>query len=267
MSSVFHHLSRSTLSGLATGLKTARIKLPCHQSTLIDYVPTPLLEEVAQEINALHSDGMTTSGIAHLLTLLKTEREIAQRQRDAIDLVWTGEEVIGAETRDTSVVVQELFSSAKHSILISSYALDGGKKAQELFRVLANRMDTHSSLQVRMFFNVKRPHRDQTPESTILREFAETFRNQIWLGNRLPEVFHDPRSLSLSSGSKACLHAKCVVVDDEKLLVTSANFTEAAHQRNIEAGVLLSDSVAARAMRTQFESLVSRKILCRIPGL
>jgi phosphatidylserine/phosphatidylglycerophosphate/cardiolipin synthase-like enzyme len=56
-------------------------------------------------------------------------------------------------------------------------------------------------------------------------------------------------------------------VDEERLFVTSANFTEAAHERNIEAGVLIADPVAAKAMRSQFESLVDRKILRRVPGL
>lgn len=83
----------------------------------------------------------------------------------------------------------------------------------------------------------------------------------------MPEVFYDPRSLSKAKVPRACLHAKCVVVDDERLLVTSANFTEAAHQRNIEAGVLLQDTVAAKAMRSQFEMLVECKALCRLPGI
>jgi phosphatidylserine/phosphatidylglycerophosphate/cardiolipin synthase-like enzyme len=128
-------------------------------------------------------------------------------------------------------------------------------------------MDTNSALQVRMFLNIKRPYKSTTPESVILREFSETFRNQIWPGQRLPEVFHDPRSLSFALGPQTCLHAKCVVIDDEQLLVTSANFTEAAHQRNIEAGVLISDAVAAKALRSQFEALATRGILKRVPGL
>jgi phosphatidylserine/phosphatidylglycerophosphate/cardiolipin synthase-like enzyme len=74
-------------------------------------------------------------------------------------------------------------------------------------------------------------------------------------------VFHDPRSLTLGVESKACLHAKCVVVDQERVLVTSANFTEAAHERNIEAGVLLNDPVTAIALQMQFESLVTRNLL------
>jgi phosphatidylserine/phosphatidylglycerophosphate/cardiolipin synthase-like enzyme len=51
------------------------------------------------------------------------------------------------------------------------------------------------------------------------------------------------------------------------VLITSANFTEAAHERNIEAGVLLTDSATAQALRSQFDSLVSHKILRPIPGI
>jgi len=80
-------------------------------------------------------------------------------------------------------------------------------------------------------------------------------------------VFHDPRALELSTNANAYLHAKCVVVDEERAFTTSANFTEAAHQRNIEAGVLISNQVAARVIRSQFEMFVTRKILQRVPGL
>ena len=50
------------------------------------------------------------------------------------------------------------------------------------------------------------------------------------------------------------------------MLVTSDNFTQAAHERNIEAGVL-SDRVLAMSMRSQFETLIIKKILCRNPGI
>jgi phosphatidylserine/phosphatidylglycerophosphate/cardiolipin synthase-like enzyme len=115
-----------------------------------------------------------------------------------------------------------------------------------------------------MFLNVQRPHQNQEPESVLLRRFTDTFRKDIWTGNRLPEVFHDPRSLAIGTQPKACLHAKCVIVDEQYVLITSANFTEAAHERNLEAGVLLNDT---KAMRAQFESLVSRNILRRASGL
>ena len=34
------------------------------------------------------------------------------------------------------------------------------------------------------------------------------------------------------------MHAKAIVVDNLRVFVTPANFTEAAHDRNIECGVL-----------------------------
>jgi len=267
MMSALLNLSRSTLVSLATALETRRLPAPFSLSSVASYVPVDKVQIIVGELNKLHTMGATPDHIAYTLRLLAAERESSQEVRDRIDLVWTGQEVVGSESRDTSVVVRELFSTAKTSVLISSFAIDKGKKARELFGVLAERMDANSALQVRMFLNVQRPHRNQAPESTLLREFADTFRKEIWPGKRLPEVFHDPRSLAMGTGEKASLHAKCVVVDEDRLLVTSANFTEAAHERNIEAGVLLADPVAARAMRSQFETLVARNILLRIPGI
>jgi phosphatidylserine/phosphatidylglycerophosphate/cardiolipin synthase-like enzyme len=144
-----------------------------------------------------------------------------------------------------------------------------GEKARALFEGLAIRMDVNPALRVRMFLNVQRPHGNEEPETVLLRRFMDTFRRDIWVGNRLPEVFYNPRSLqglrskSLAIGTetKACLHAKCVVVDEERVLITSANFTEAAHERNIEAGVLLADPTAAKAICSQLESLITRSKL------
>jgi phosphatidylserine/phosphatidylglycerophosphate/cardiolipin synthase-like enzyme len=75
------------------------------------------------------------------------------------------------------------------------------------------------------------------------------------------EPLYDLRSLEASGKTRACLHAKCVVVDEEYSLVTSANFTEAAHERNIEAGVMLKDQSIAEALINQFETLATRKFL------
>lgn len=266
--SVFHRLSRPALEGLASALARDRIQLPCQSGALAYVVPKPLLPALTSEINRLSQEGMKAQHLAYMLQLLAQERRSAQEQRNAIDLVWTGQEILGTESRDTRVVVQELFSSAKDNILISSYALDKGDKAKTLFQPLVERMKNIPELKVRLFLNIKRPYRDRnTSDATLLRKFAESFRHEIWPGDRLPEVFYEPQSLSNSNDSLTCLHAKCVVVDDERVFVTSANFTEAAHERNIEAGVLLSDATSAKTMRAQFETLVSRNILRQVPGL
>jgi phosphatidylserine/phosphatidylglycerophosphate/cardiolipin synthase-like enzyme len=63
----------------------------------------------------------------------------------------------------------------------------------------------------------------------------------------LPEVFFDPRSLETDPGQRACLHAKCVVVDERNVFISSANFTEAAQKKNLEIGLLIrSHSLAGQ---------------------
>ena len=47
---------------------------------------------------------------------------------------------------------------------------------------------------------------------------------------------------------------------------TSANFTEWAQQRNVEAGVLIRNGQFARQLRQQFEGLVQSKQARRLPG-
>jgi len=56
------------------------------------------------------------------------------------------------------------------------------------------------------------------------------------------------------------------VVDKERALVTSANFTQAAQERNIEAGVLIAEPSVANALQVQFETLVEDAVLKRVPG-
>jgi hypothetical protein len=48
-------------------------------------------------------------------------------------------------------------------------------------------------------------------------------------------------------------------------LVTSANFTEAAHQRNIEAGILVESAAFTTAPRHQVEALIEQRIVRRLP--
>lgn len=265
--SCFHQLSYPSLLNLAKALENGRLTIPFYSVNLISYVPSDLSHQVAVELEKLCSVGMTEAHIAYWLRLLTEERLASQNISDRVDLVWTGYELPGAECRDTSVVVKELFKSAQSSVLIASYAIDRGRKAQDLFQVLASRLDNYPALQVRMFLNVQRPYKNEDSEVLLLKEFARIFKNEIWPGQRLPEVFYYPRSLSTEIGPKACLHAKCVVVDEERLLITSANFTEAAHERNIEAGVLVTDPLAARSIRSQFETLVTKNIFRRIPEL
>ena len=207
---------------------------------------------------------MAPTHIAYMLRLLAGGRADAQGIADRVELVWSGTDVIAGGSRDTAVVAQELFREA---VLIASYALDSGSKAEVLFGALGKRMDAEPELRVRLFVNAHGKHKNETAEAVLLREFADAFREEIWPGDWLPEVFSDPRSLATVGKVRACLPAKCIVIDEDRAFITSANFTEAAHERNIEAGTVITDSILARALRAQFDTLVDQGTLKRVSGL
>src|SRR5208337_3365196 len=95
--------------------------------------------------------------------------------------------------------------------------------------------------------------------------FSEEFTSNQWPGERRPEIFYDPRSLETDHERRASLHAKCIVVDNDQAFVTSANFTTAAQQKNIEVGVLIRSKSLAARLGSHFQSLAAAGLLAPIP--
>lgn len=62
------------------------------------------------------------------------------------------------------------------------------------------------------------------------------------------------RSASLPTGKPVVSHAKFVVIDHEMMLLTSANFSFSAENRNIEFGLLVQDSALARSVESTMAS-------------
>jgi phosphatidylserine/phosphatidylglycerophosphate/cardiolipin synthase-like enzyme len=67
-------------------------------------------------------------------------------------------------------------------------------------------------------------------------------------------VYYDPRSVA-GGTVRSSLHAKCVVVDAEHVFVSSANFTEAAQERNIEVGLAIRSTWLAERLVRHFDLL------------
>jgi phosphatidylserine/phosphatidylglycerophosphate/cardiolipin synthase-like enzyme len=200
------------------------------------------------------------SGPAVALALDVALRTAARLDRP--DLVWSGPEVAGLHARDTRRVYEELLTSAQRSIWVSTFAYYDGPRA---FRTLADRMDALPGLRVTILLNIQRGPRDTTASDALVLRFAERFWGSDWPGGRRPGVFYDPRSLEPDAPG-GVLHAKAVVADGEVALVTSANLTEAAFERNIEVGVLSRDRALAASLAKHFEVLIDRDLLRALPS-
>jgi phosphatidylserine/phosphatidylglycerophosphate/cardiolipin synthase-like enzyme len=164
--------------------------------------------------------------------------------------------------RDTSRVYEELLGCAERSIWASTYAVFDGPKA---FEVLARRMESKPTLRVTLLLNIQRKRSDTTASEQLVRRFADRFWKTDWPGSSHPSVFYDPRALDLE-GPGGVLHAKAVVADDEAVLVTSANLTEAALDRNIELGVFIRDRALALTISSYFRNLIDRDLLKPLPS-
>jgi len=189
-----------------------------------------------------------------MLSLIADGRVSSQSGGDCVDLVWTGPESPEVASRDTGVVVRELFTAATQHVLVGGYAVYQGK---EIFRTLAERMDACPELRVEMFLDIQRGYGDTTIAEDLVRRFANRFKKTEWSGRRMPDVYYYPRALELDSRKKAALHAKCVVIDRSVAFVSSANFTEAAQNRNIEVGALIRLPSYAKRLVHHFQVLAT----------
>jgi len=255
------------LGALANALERGVLVAPFGTMSVGRYVAASEHGDAVGLLQCLHASGMDERGLATALRVAEAARRAAE-QRPMPTLVWSDLDIAGS--RDTGVVCNELFRNAERSVLLSTFNLghkakDGEESGNPVLRPLAARMAERSSLDVRLFVNLRRMERLAHASAREVEDaFVSWFRRDIWPWEPLPDVYYDPRSLAGADDATACLHAKCVVVDDERAFVTSANLTEAAQSRNIEAGVLLEDAVFARTLRRQFESLINRGVVKRL---
>jgi phosphatidylserine/phosphatidylglycerophosphate/cardiolipin synthase-like enzyme len=255
-------LSDSDLQALAAALRSGRLQNPVTAFVVQRLIHSSLAASIADDLNSLTSLGFNGTQIAHVLDVLVKDRRQHECIDELVDFVTTGPEAGAVSNRDTSVVVRELFAKANTSVLVAGYAVYQG---QRVFQALADRMAEKSTLKVQLFLDIQRQHGDQTDAQSLVEKFRHRFLQHQWPPQRpVPQVYYFPKSLELSPESKACLHAKCVVVDNQEVFISSANFTEAAQERNIELGLLLRSNPIAMRVTRHFGTLLAEKLFCQL---
>jgi phosphatidylserine/phosphatidylglycerophosphate/cardiolipin synthase-like enzyme len=255
-------LSSGELQLLAAELRSGRLPLPTTSLALARWFDGALAGEIAADLAGL--TGFSAQQLATLIESIVEDRAQRAAALDAVELVATSPVDGDGISLDTSAVVQSMFAAAQQSVDVVGYAIYQGR---DVFRVLADRMELITDLRVRMFLNVARGQGDTSAPSEIVRRFLDRFRSREWPeGKRLPEMYYDPRGVMLEPEKRASLHAKCVIVDGRSLFISSANFTEAAHERNIEVGAKLAIPELASRLREFLDRLIKDHTLWRCEG-
>lgn len=200
-------------------------------------IPAPHQGEVERLNDAWAAEG-DFPGTALALAL-----DTAQAARRAIDVpmvevVVTGPDSPAAPVRLTSEVVRQLIDGAVSRVTIVSYA------AYRMTSVI-----TALDAAVTRGVNV-----------SLILESAEKLE-----GGGGADAYAKYRTFQWPTDRReppdAKLHAKAVIIDDRDVLLTSANMTNAAYDKNIELGVLCRGGGVAHQVQSHFDSLIARGVL------
>lgn len=152
--------------------------------------------------------------------------------------VWSGPSFPG-DGDHTTAAVSHLVDEAKEDILASTYsATTASPFVEALWRALARGVSVTLVL-----------------EGSRMEETATKLQAKLAGANFLNYV---PQA-----GHYGVQHSKVVIVDSALAFVTSANFSDAAAHRNLEAGVLIRDPLFASKLRQRFASLTKSGALAQ----
>lgn len=206
-----------------------------------------------------HAPALFGQTQAATLALIDSVLDERRAPRPLLDLVWTGPDGKGSRSRDTAVVVREMFAQATRSVLIAGYAFDHGSEIlRPLHEVMRDR-----GVETDLFVDIPRADSADRADEMVMRHIDGLLRVNWPFGEPHPRIYYDPRTVW--GDAYASLHAKCVVVDDQVTLVGSANFTGRGQDRNIEVGVRIEDASFSERLVYQWRQAVhmGRLVRCR----
>lgn len=198
-------------------------------------------EAIFEELKDLNSDQWLPAIRAAL-----NERKAFQKPR--IDITWTGFSD-SKQPRDSAIVLAELFEKAQFHILLTAYSWDS-KELLEALKKAALR-----GVEIELYLDIKQDHGMKVPREEVDRQIDSFLRFWETLAGSNPftgKLFFDERVLL--GHEYLSMHAKCAIIDQKILYVGSANLTNRGHTRNIEAGLVVEDLTAARAMFSVFKA-------------
>ena len=164
---------------------------------------------------------------------LRREREANKPARLVLSGPETGE---GGPARDTSAVIAQLIDGAEQECLLLTYVFSNADIPLDLLASAAKRR-----VKITCIFDLAPLNTNDVATNLALSELA-TLGADILCWDK-------------PGGIQASMHAKGVVADRKRCLITSANLTGRALTQNVELGILLDDSTIGEEIVQHFERL------------
>lgn len=247
-------IPRAMIELLLAAIERRRLECPFSEADLLDAGFQGDAADAVAMLGALDRAGA-------LVALRVAIAERVHRPPPRLDLVWTGPETRATLAQGTRAVVERLFESARRSVIVGGYTFDTPEIVEPLHRAMKDRGVT-----AMLFLNIPSDAATAADVEAVATRFIDRFFREVWtFGVPKPDVYYDPRTV-VRGPPWVSLHAKCVVIDDERALITSANFTDRGQTRNVEAGVLVEDRAFSGELGAQWRQLVSEQLMTKYRG-
>ena len=170
-----------------------------------------------------------------------------------IELLWAGPSPANQiPARRIDQVLYDLIATAKDEIILVTFA------AAKIVRLTsALQTAVQRSVQVRLILEFA-----ESSEGQLSYDALKAFPEPLIAA---AEVYHWPveKRERNQAGMPGKLHAKIAIVDGT-VLVSSANLTDDAFNRNLEVGVMVNNPVFLMRTKCYLESLITDGTLCRL---
>ena len=162
----------------------------------------------------------------------------------AVSLAWTGPKTDFVPVRSTEQVMLEVIQRAHSDLFLVSFVNVGAGTIVAALNEAAER-----GVKIKLLLEESKGAAEK------MEDAVPTARVYVWT-----------KALKIENGSPptASVHAKCVVADGEEALITSANLTDYALEKNMELGVHIIGGREPRILRDHLNALVITKKIQRL---
>jgi cardiolipin synthase len=212
------------------------------------------VQEITQQLIEkwrLYFSTLDNAAFGLLVASLKEAVASTEREATQTEVVWTGPKIEGSYLRATRQVVQDIIAGAKSELLVVGYWLAGKEDNEGIINDIIDLMAAAVTRGVKVVMVLDEGEKGygKNNRDTLVSLWPKEVALPILVTWKIPS---DDKHLKL--------HAKVLVADRHDALVTSANLTMYALDRNMEMGVRAKGQPSERIAQ-HFELLIQKEVL------
>lgn len=220
---------------------------------LIRFAATPAMKERLRRLEDLITETPSVKGEAIALAILAANEAVsAMLSEHQTDIAWTGSATNAVPLRRVDQVIYDMVEKSTREVILVTYAAYKAELALQALHDATNR-----GVSVKLIIELA-----NESGGKISFDGLPAFRAAV----PAAQIYYWPLEMRKPSadGSYGTMHAKCLVADGSRALVSSANLTDHALRMNMELGLITGRATAIR-LAEHFNQLISRGELVLAP--